>query len=379
MSETRRLRFAQEAQERAYLTHRTENAVPVVYGTVVVMTILFLVFFLQDAHTRRDFQQPWMLAAMALFALVVGLGLLGVALRQGAGYPQWLPASFGGLMLLTLCAVSVQAARVAAPWPHEFLVFAFLYVHLLIGLVFRYALPLSAGTVLVFVGLGRALDLDAQWLLRNSLILFAGLLICICVGYLQERADRRNWLQAMRLRELSERDGLTGLHNRRVFFAQAERVLGQARRDQRFLALLLFDVDHFKRYNDSHGHLAGDIALCAVAKVLAAAAQRPMDVCARLGGEEFVLLLFDVQPVSAMQIAERLRTEVAALADNPASGCRPLTISAGVAVLVPEPEETVASLFERADRALYGAKHDGRDAVRQDLVGPSESLPSGHA
>ncbi|ROH93562.1 GGDEF domain-containing protein [Stagnimonas aquatica] len=375
----RRLRFTEEAQERAYLAYRTENAVPVVYGTVVVMTILFWVFFLQDAHARRDFQQPWMLGAMALCFLAVALGLLGIALRPGPGYPQWLPACLGGMVLLTLCAVSLQSARVAVPWPHEFLVFAFLVVHFFIGLVFRYALLLSLATVLVFVGLGQALGLDSQWLLRNSLILLAGLLICICVGYLQERADRRNWLQSTRLRELSERDGLTGLHNRRVFFAQAERVLGQARRDQRFLALLLFDVDHFKRYNDSHGHLAGDIALRAVAQVLAAAAQRPMDVCARLGGEEFVLLLFDVQPASAVQIAERLRAEVAALAESPASGCRPLTISAGVAVLVPAPEETVASLFERADRALYGAKGDGRDAVRRDLLGLPEVLPSGHA
>jgi diguanylate cyclase (GGDEF)-like protein len=170
-------------------------------------------------------------------------------------------------------------------------------------------------------------------------------------------------LESVRLqgavRALSVIDDLTGLHNRRFFEVELRREVERARRFDRDLALVLVDVDHFKDYNDTFGHRAGDDALRRVATCLAEAASRRLDAVTRYGGEEFAVLLAETDAHGARLVAERAREAVAA-----SSGFRrPLTVSAGVAATRGAASER-EDLVLRADAALYRAKHDGRDCVR---------------
>lgn len=164
------------------------------------------------------------------------------------------------------------------------------------------------------------------------------------------------------LEGLAARDGLTGLFNRRTFDDMLSREWQRARRDRRPLALIMLDVDHFKRYNDRFGHPQGDECLRQVANVLQASLFRPGDIAARYGGEEFVLLLPAADGDGAAQVAERVCVRLRQLAlPHPASEHEIVTVSQGIASGTPDGEKTPASLLAAADAALYQAKHAGRN------------------
>jgi two-component system chemotaxis family response regulator WspR len=175
------------------------------------------------------------------------------------------------------------------------------------------------------------------------------------------------------LERLSNHDGLTGLANRRHF---DEVLLRESRRASRVgspLSLIILDVDHFKRFNDSHGHPAGDECLRRVAGCLRAAVGRITDLAARYGGEEFVALLPDTDSAGAVQVALRIREKVAAEKiphGHPEAGPF-VTASLGVATLVPRPDDAPARVVQLADEALYVAKRSGRNRhhVHPDCAG----------
>lgn len=165
------------------------------------------------------------------------------------------------------------------------------------------------------------------------------------------------------LKEMADRDGLTGLHNHRFFREALSRELARAGRHQHAFSLVLADIDHFKRFNDTHGHLAGDMALKTVARVLAMGARAEM-VLARYGGEEFVFLLPETDRRGARMFAERVRqmtadTSVSEVV-NGVDGW--LTMSFGLSAY-PEDGAHANDLIECADRRLYEAKRGGRNRV----------------
>jgi diguanylate cyclase (GGDEF)-like protein len=170
------------------------------------------------------------------------------------------------------------------------------------------------------------------------------------------------------LEELARIDGLSGLANRRGFDLSLETAWQEAMRQHHPLGLLMIDVDHFKLFNDRHGHVEGDECLRAIGGVIGWAAGDASGSAARYGGEEFALLLPGAGIEAAVAVAERLRHAVAALriinAETP-SGY--LTISVGVAALDPGPGQSPPDLVAAADAALYGAKRQGRDRVVADL------------
>jgi diguanylate cyclase (GGDEF)-like protein len=164
------------------------------------------------------------------------------------------------------------------------------------------------------------------------------------------------------LEKLSQRDGLTGIANRRRFDSQFDADWRSAQQGRRAIGLLLIDVDHFKSYNDGSGHLAGDDALKRVASAIESSLGDKASGVARYGGEEFVALLPGLEPSDCLALAECVRLGVAAL-DIPhprAPGAR-LSVSVGVASLKPARSDRGDSLVLAADRALYRAKHEGRD------------------
>ncbi len=160
-----------------------------------------------------------------------------------------------------------------------------------------------------------------------------------------------------RLRRLSERDGLTGLFNRRTFFERLEETL--TRPDSGPSALLYVDLDNFKAVNDLHGHQQGDTVLKAVGTLLSTGV-RPGDLPGRLGGDEFVLWLGRADEEQSRKVAERLLNGMKGLAHLSASPEKPLGLSIGIAVHTPGRGETVRELTDRADAAMYDAKKSGK-------------------
>jgi diguanylate cyclase (GGDEF)-like protein len=186
---------------------------------------------------------------------------------------------------------------------------------------------------------------------------------------LREREEELRYLHELVLsfRAACGRDELTGLANRRSFDTALRTEWGRAARDGAPLGLLMADVDHFKAYNDTYGHPAGDHCLARVADAIRGGMRRPADTAARYGGEEFALILPGTDLAGAVAVAETIRSGVAGLglehASSPVS--RRVTVSVGVASIVPDSSLTEADLLSAADQALYRAKFSGRNRVGQ--------------
>lgn len=168
-----------------------------------------------------------------------------------------------------------------------------------------------------------------------------------------------------RLEHLAQEDGLTGLANRRYFDARLALNFQQALASQTALAVVMVDVDEFKKYNDLYGHLEGDDCLRRVSQALRSAVWRSSDLVARYGGEEMVLLLPATDAAGALEVAQRARLAVADLQiPHAASALGTVSVSLGVASGVPQPGSTPFELLRAADEALYLAKQEGRNTVR---------------
>ncbi|MBB1594275.1 PleD family two-component system response regulator [Achromobacter sp. UMC46] len=185
-------------------------------------------------------------------------------------------------------------------------------------------------------------------------------------AYQALRQSQQQLLESnMELRRLTNSDGLTGLGNRRYFDEYLNAEWQRARRDGREISMLMIDVDHFKSYNDTYGHIAGDEALKRVANTIFASCDRSTDLAARFGGEEFALVLPGTPAGSARLAAEKLRRAVEAMQiPQKDTGSGPwLTVSIGTATAVPTQDQPCTDLILVADRGLYQAKRQGRNRV----------------
>ena len=178
-------------------------------------------------------------------------------------------------------------------------------------------------------------------------------------GHLNQEIARRKELED-ELRQLANTDALTGAANRRHFLEICDKELQRARRYGRPMALLMMDIDHFKRINDSHGHAFGDEVLKRLVETCQADL-RGQDVLGRLGGEEFAVVMPECTLEAAESVAERLRRTLAAVAVPAAGGSVDFTVSIGVVDWAPE--RSLEATLERADKAMYAAKSAGRNRV----------------
>jgi diguanylate cyclase (GGDEF)-like protein len=182
------------------------------------------------------------------------------------------------------------------------------------------------------------------------------------------QARVRNHIELKRSRDLLERlttqDHLTGISNRRRFDDSLAQEWQRAAREQTPLSLVAIDIDHFKAYNDHYGHPQGDQCLIRVARALATCVTRPTDLVARCGGEEFAGLLPSTDSTGAARLAGQMRAAIEAEGlEHARSPTHPhVTISLGVATVVPQAEESAQLLVDLADAALYEAKGAGRNA-----------------
>jgi len=190
------------------------------------------------------------------------------------------------------------------------------------------------------------------------------------IGFMFDISERKKTEEQLltlqrELQDLSFKDGLTGIANRRRFDTLLEVEWSAARRNQRPLSLIMFDIDFFKQYNDYYGHIHGDDCLKRVAQALKSGAARPRDFLARFGGEEFALVLPETDEKGAEHVALRCREALVAEAIvHATSPVAPVvTVSIGVGSIVPSPEDEFVQFIEEVDKRMYRAKVGGRNAL----------------
>lgn len=221
------------------------------------------------------------------------------------------------------------------------------------------ALPL-----IVVVALSRE-DVFAQW--HRAALLTGGATGILCIGvlwlsWMLRRELRRRHRAERVLSELAATDALTGLPNRRILDERLRLEWDRAQRSTESLTLLMIDVDHFKAFNDRHGHNGGDEALRNVAQVIGSNIRRPADLAARYGGEEFAVVLPHTDANGAWVIAEHIRSGVEHLPRVAEDG-RPITVSIGLSTWNKRSRTSLEALLLSADQALYEAKHTGRNRI----------------
>ena len=366
------LRFG-AALEPIYRAERERRVLPSRTALGVLALVMVALTPVYDLFTRPP-PEFNLIARRIQFGLELPAVLLALAALL---IPQLRRFATPALLLAaTVVAGGLAAQRVLGlgygfEVPNTFIAVVIAAVSLLGGL--RFWMLLAWSTLVVAAGCTAEIvvdDASARSIYQS--VTMAMLWSLLMAGaYALESTERRNWLDRRRLNDLACRDGLTGLHNRRHFDTVLERLLREAARERKTVALLLLDIDHFKAYNDLYGHPAGDECLRSVGLWLEQSMRRPQDLCARLGGEEFVAIWFNPMPPNARWLAEELRGGIGRLGIVHAGGGNAgvVTASGGLVELMPpaadQPVAALADeLMRRADRALYAAKADGRDCLR---------------
>jgi diguanylate cyclase (GGDEF)-like protein len=260
--------------------------------------------------------------------------------------------------------------------------------------VFRYALPVPleakcsachidlvgqthgvGGASVIEIDVTRPLRFTAQSRSWTGLAILAVVATTMSLVYLYTTRVLARVREAQsQLYEMARKDALTGLFTRRVGLERLEEEVARAQRERKPLACCVMDIDDFKRVNDDLGHHVGDRALMAVGGTMLAHV-RPYDVTARVGGEEFLVVMPDSNCVTAQNVIERLREQIAEATSATPELDRGLTCSAGIAVLDLKAPESAESLYIRADNALLAAKRGGKDRSHRDR-GECPAAPS---
>jgi diguanylate cyclase (GGDEF)-like protein len=344
----------------------------------------------REEYLRANFQKTRLVIGLALIVVVV-ITLVNIYSNNG---PSAMMGRFGlslmaPMLLITLFAsywdkrviyqsllaltalvigvagsiVDVQASLAGQGYYFAGQVGWIFIIWFMLGLLFTAAAGLCAVVSFIYIACAAFIGLPAEQLFFEGFMLLNVNLLGGYSCYKIEYAARRTFLESHILGQLVERDGLTGLYNRRAFDDYADRVWRQSRRENSPLTIMLIDIDHFKAYNDLYGHQAGDDALKAVADVIASGVNRPLDLAARYGGEEFILMLYGPADAHVQTLPDQLRGQVIDLgtAHEAATSDKVLTISVGVAVISPNSHRSLAGAIQIADEALYQAKEEGRN------------------
>ena len=334
---------------------------------------------------------------MAVFAPVIMVGLFLIRSWHRPAVSEWLIA-FAGMLAVVLTSVILLSAE--GKWGYARLVeFNIIVVYTCTLARFWPALALGAFSLVVHTALAVTLvDFTGVLGINVSLLVFVVLCFTLYGNYTLERDERLAFLMAQReaalqdalqasheqLARLATTDSLTEVANRRSADTFLAQTWAHARARRLPMAVIMVDIDYFKRYNDHHGHQAGDRCLQAVAAALSGCSRRAGDLVARIGGEEFVLIMPDVDQHTALSVAQRVRDAVQELAvPHAGSMCSDVvTVSVGVAVRVPSGADSRTSLMRDADEALYEAKASGRNrvcAARLDAATQEPNAGSGPA
>ncbi|MGI9292294.1 MAG: GGDEF domain-containing protein [Gammaproteobacteria bacterium] len=341
---------------------------------LVIVLCLLAVVILTLSNIYNDNETTSMMGrfGLTLMTPMLLLTFLASFSRSKIVY-QWLPALSALVIGVAGSVVDVQASLAGQGYYFAGQIGWIFIIWSMLGLMFTTAAGLCAVISLIYLVCATYVGLPSEQVFFEGFMLLNVNLLGGYSCYKYEYATRRTFLESHMLEELAERDGLTGLYNRRAFDEHMDMVWRQARREKNVLTVMLIDIDHFKTYNDIYGHQAGDDALKTVAGVIATGVQRPLDFAARYGGEEFVLVLYGPATEYVSKLPEKLRKRVLSLGveHKGSEEVGLLSVSIGVAVNDPDSERSLGGVIQMADEALYQAKEEGRNQV---LINESCSL-----
>ncbi len=348
----------------------------VLLQTLVTIVLCYQLLFSQDAFVSAEVKE---LIILGLLLFIAGVMFLPARLWEN-GWP---------VVVLVLGDTAMTTAIIYISGNAGSSLYLTYFLVMLIG-AFAPSLKQMIGlSIILCAAYGAVLYLDSleSGSLSEGRLLGITVLLIMAVFYgattetvrreRQKKAglvEQINMLKRIEaeLQTQSGQDWLTGLANRRRFDEMIQQEWGRAKREEASLAVLMLDVDYFKQYNDTYGHQAGDTCLQQVAKAIREVVHRPGDLPARYGGEEFVVVLPQTDAVGAARVGEKMRAAVEALRMQHVSSRASdrVTISVGVAAMVPQEKGEPAILVAAADQGLYQAKREGRNRVRSQGGSP---------
>lgn len=358
----RNRRIELEYQAYAASRHSTALRLQLLLAGMMICSVCLLDF----TYLERTFATTAVLLRIGVMLPPLLLMVVLTGLPNAHKFLQ--PAGiFSGLAVgFTSLAIGLEAARNGVPQVYAGYEIITVFVYLFLGLRVRNAVITGMMLFLAFVffvGAGAADVVSATY--QSVFLLFLNVLGA--VGNYQLSKTRRSlFLEERILSYRANHDALTGLPNRRAFDALLETAWASARSMDKPLTLLMVDIDHFKKYNDIYGHQAGDHAISEVGAILTGCLQRPQDFAGRYGGEEFVVLLFDATKQYAVQLADRIRSEMLLRnLEHRGSDVAPcVSVSIGLAYVNPASStRSMEGFVQMADEALYAAKNHGRNCV----------------
>ncbi len=380
--EVEQLRFAPET-EAEFATYFIQRSLPRArWATAIYLALVAVVTAINMrgsmAPLAEELQQPIYLLRLGVACPALVLILAATVIPELQRHYQWITATAVVVTGMSVMFISGIAAANGQPQFQMGDVLVVVYATLFLGLLARPVVIVASALMLSFIGIGWYIGVGIEHLIFASSVVFATALMSVLSALRMERLLRANFIENRLLNDIAERDGLSGLYNRRMFDNLTTRLWAQAQRNRDALQVILVDIDQFKAYNDLYGHQAGDTCIRRVASIIARAAKRPFDFCARYGGEEFALVLYAPSGNDPTSVPEQIRREIVAL-DIPhanADGTRMLTVSIGSATAQSDTKRSLAGLIQTADEALYRAKKLGRNRVLH--VDSSESeTPTG--
>jgi diguanylate cyclase (GGDEF)-like protein len=334
--------------------------------SVCVAILLFILFAVLDAYLLPGEVAVWGTGIRGVVVLALLFNLLATFLPSLKAQVQVITSVVCSVAGIGVILIIYIAQYYGADIPFTGMMLIVFVFYFLSGLLFRKSLITGLVALLVYVLLGLIFDSPAVDIIYNSSFLFAANLIG-CVGcYSYEYAARTNFLVHSMLNEMAERDGLTGLFNRRAFDQHLDHIWRQATRKQTPLAIAMIDVDHFKQYNDQFGHQEGDQSLKQIATILKEYSQRSTDFVARYGGEEFIGVWSDISLKDAQNLLEKIRCDIErtlALPQADDASHEVVTVSIGLAYSKPQIAQEPEDQIKQSDQALYRAKEKGRNQI----------------
>ena len=369
MAELLRLRFvsADEARFRvANDKQRLKLRALYMLAGMILITGTLVIDYLLLAVPASFFT---MRSEIGLLIMLPALTLAFVVNRHPVGKRYSEPATMLAVAVCSLCMVYER--NVSFQWGID-IPAAFIALPLFIGLILcrlRWLPMLPLQTLVYCAAIASELSLpNARDYQLGQVYSFTLLMTTIFGGaWVVELYNRLTWLRREWLHEISSRDSLTGLLNKREFNRELVRLFSLAARERRPLTITMLDVDHFKAYNDHYGHQSGDRCLADIANVLRARSRRGGDLAGRVGGEEFALVWYGNDRVTVNLMLEQLLRSVRDLNiqhEYTGTEIKQMTISAGARWLIPTPDSDSGTIIHEADMLLYESKQAGRDCFR---------------
>ncbi|MCG8668447.1 MAG: GGDEF domain-containing protein [Pseudomonadales bacterium] len=362
-----KLRFEHELEEEFMERYFERNLAKQRTALIVAFILMLLLApldyqILKDAEVSTFYTIVRMWLTTPLLLIAYGITFLP-SFRKQAQHIAFLVLLVIGI---GANAVGAYAAAYDLRTLYEGIILIIFVGYLLAGLRFRYSVACNTIIGLSYLAFGLHDIPSILNELHNYFFIFGALLIGGAAAFTLEYQQRLGFLQRGALRNSAKIDPLTGLLNRGAINQSLETIVDYARREKRYVSLLLVDVDHFKKFNDFYGHLAGDSALVSVANSLAQCCRRSLDFAGRYGGEEYILVWFDTKPEEADSLCALVREKIDGLkiSHQQSPTHSHLTVSGGLVTTIPSESTTPQSLVSKADELLYEAKDLGRNRIK---------------